>query len=183
MVIKFIVNLRNLLVGVIFFLGTGSVNAQTPDNNIANEELRQKFGEWSQICETSSSKCVIMQFALDVNGNKASRFILEAIKSDTQETQASAVITIFVPFETGIPLIPEGINLLIDQKKPFRESFLFCDKIGCTCQFGITSQGLDLMESGANLNLQFIDIRNTNQVFSMDLDLTRFAEAYDAVKN
>ena len=133
-----------------------------------------------QICEKLKSKCVGVQFALNVEGNKAARFIIERIK-DNADTVADALITIFVPFESSIPILPNGITFVVDTSEPFTEQFLFCDQLGCTSQFGLTKQGIDLLVKGANLSMVMIDIRNPNNKFIVDIDLENFETLYNNI--
>ena len=48
------------------------------------------------------------------------------------ETVADSLITIFVPYEANVPILPNGITLAVDSAEPFTEQFLFCDQLGCT---------------------------------------------------
>ncbi len=166
-----------------YYLLNIPVFSQTDKNNNllnSNEEIRAEYGNWLQICEKVKSKCVGVQFALNVEGNRAARFIIEKIK-DNADTVADSLITIFVPFESSIPILPNGITFVVDTNEPFTEQFLFCDQIGCTSQFGLTKQGIDLLIKGANLSMVMIDIRNPNNKFIVDIDLENFETLYDNI--
>ena len=96
---------------------------------------------------------------------------------------ADSLITIFVPFESIIPILPNGIKLVVDNNDPFSEQFLFCDQLGCTSQFGLTKQGIDLFLAGANLSIFMIDIRDPNNKFIVDIDLEDFQTIYNNLIN
>ena len=148
----------------------------------SNEEIRAEYGNWLQICEKVKSKCVGVQFALNVEGNRAARFIIERIKENA-DTVAVSLITVFVPFESNIPILPNGITFIVDTKEPFTEQFLFCDQLGCTSQFGLTKQGIDLLMEGANLSMVIIDIRDPNNKFIVDIDLENFETLYNNINS
>ena len=155
------------------------------DNNnsdilISNEEIKAEYGNWLQICEKEKNQCVGVQFALDVEGERAARFIIERIIQST-ETVADSLITIFVPYEATVPILPNGITLAVDSAEPFTEQFLFCDQLGCTSQFGLTKQGIELFMAGANLAIYMIDIRNPNNKFMVDVDLENFDKIYESI--
>ena len=155
------------------------------DNNnsdilISNEEIKAEYGNWLQICEKEKNQCVGVQFALDVEGERAARFIIERIIQST-ETVADSLITIFVPYEANVPILPNGITLAVDSAEPFTEQFLFCDQLGCTSQFGLTKQGIELFMAGANLAIYMIDIRNPNNKFMVDVDLENFDKIYESI--
>ena len=143
-----------------------------------NEEIRGEFGNWLQVCEKGSNHCVAVQFALDMQGNKAARFVLERL-SQIPESPANAIITVFIPFESSIPVLPSGLSFAIDSNDPFTEQFLFCDQLGCTSQFGITDVGIDLLKKGANLTIELTDMRRPDSRYIVDLDLDQFTSIYD----
>ena len=156
---------------LIYFLSNPIFSQNNDNSNIlnSNEEIKAEYGNWLQICENEKNQCVGVQFALDVQGEKAARFIIERINQNT-ETVADSLITIFVPYEANVPILPNGITLAVDSAEPFTEQFLFCDQLGCTSQFGLTKQGIELFMTGANLAIYMIDIRNPNNKFIVDVD-------------
>ena len=143
-----------------------------------NEEIRGEFGNWLQICVKDTPQCVAVQFALDIQGNRAGRFVLERLPSNT-ESAADSVITFFIPFEASIPILPNGLSFTIDSNAPFTEQFLFCDQLGCTSQFGMTAEGMGMIREGANITIQIIDIRDPDSRYIMDLDLDQFMDIYE----
>ena len=145
-----------------------------------NEEIRGEFGNWLQICVKDTPQCVAVQFALDIQGNRAGRFVLERLPLNT-ESAADSVITFFIPFEASIPILPNGLSFTIDSNAPFTEQFLFCDQLGCTSQFGMTSEGMLLLREGANITIQIIDVRYPDSRYIMDLDLDQFMDIYQKV--
>ena len=173
----------NLVFFLLFYFFKTLVFPQTEENtNLlnSNEEIRAEYGNWLQVCQKGNSKCVGVQFALTVEGKRAARFIIERLKEDADKF-ADSLITIFVPFESIIPILPNGIKLAVDNKEPFSEQFLFCDQLGCTSQFGLTKQGIDLFLAGANLTMFMVDIRDPNNKFIVDLDLEDFKTIYSNV--
>ena len=167
---------------LIYFLSY-PIFSQDNDNSdilISNEEIKAEYGNWLQICEKEKNQCVGVQFALDVEGERAARFIIERIIQST-ETVADSLITIFVPYEANVPILPNGITLAVDSAEPFTEQFLFCDQLGCTSQFGLTKQGIELFMAGANLAIYMIDIRNPNNKFMVDVDLENFDKIYESI--
>ncbi|MDG2355085.1 MAG: invasion associated locus B family protein [Paracoccaceae bacterium] len=147
----------------------------------STEEIRKEFGNWLQVCERDVDHCVAVQFALDVQGRKAARFILDRLTS-TAENPADSLITFFIPFESSVPLLLSGVSFAVDSNEPFTEQFLYCDQLGCTAQFGMTDKGIDLLKQGANLTIQIIDIREPNSRYIVDLDLDKFVQIYEELK-
>ena len=160
-----------------------AVAQDQPSNSPANldEEIRQEFGNWLQVCKKDTDHCVAVQFALDVQGRKAARFVLEKLVNST-ENPADSLITVFIPFESSVPLLLSGLSFTVDSNEPFAEQFLFCDQLGCTSQFGITDKGVDLLKQGANLTIQMIDVRDPNSSYIVDLDLDQFVRIYEELK-
>ena len=182
-VYKKIWNINFFLVFFLLYFLSYPIFSQNDDNsNIlnSNEEIKAEFGNWLQICENEKNQCVGVQFALDVQGERAARFIIERINQNT-ETVADSLITIFVPYEANVPILPNGITLAVDNAEPFTEQFLFCDQLGCTSQFGLTKQGIELFMNGANLSIYMIDIRNPNNKFIVDVDLENFDKIYESI--
>ena len=178
------IKILNLFI-VFFLIYFLSYPIFSQDNNnsdvlISNEEIKAEYGNWLQICEKEKNQCVGVQFALDVEGERAARFIIERIIQST-ETVADSLITIFVPYEATVPILPNGITLAVDSAEPFTEQFLFCDQLGCTSQFGLTKQGIELFMAGANLAIYMIDIRNPNNKFMVDVDLENFDKIYESI--
>ena len=178
------IKILNLFI-VFFLIYFLSYPIFSQDNNnsdvlISNEEIKAEYGNWLQICEIEKNQCVGVQFALDVEGERAARFIIERIIQST-ETVADSLITIFVPYEANVPILPNGITLAVDSAEPFTEQFLFCDQLGCTSQFGLTKQGIELFMAGANLAIYMIDIRNPNNKFMVDVDLENFDKIYESI--
>ena len=143
-----------------------------------NEEIRGEFGNWLQICVKDTPQCVAVQFALDIQGNRAGRFVLERL-SPNADSAADSVVTFFIPFEASIPILPNGLSFTIDSNAPFTEQFLFCDQLGCTSQFGMTAAGMGMLREGANITIQIIDIRDPDSRYIMDLDLDQFMDIYE----
>lgn len=167
----------------LFFIINGFAHSQgNGDTNSLdyNEEIRAEYGNWLQICEKEKNQCVGVQFALNVDGKRAARFIIERIIGDSNSI-ADSLITLFVPYESNVPILPNGITLIVDNEEPFKEQFLFCDQLGCTSQFGLTKQGIDLFLSGANLSMFMVDVRNPNNKFIVDIDLENFDKIYESL--
>ena len=171
-----------LLLFLIYFFSHPifSQNNNNSDILTSNEEIMAEYGNWLQICENEKNQCVGVQFALDVQGERAARFIIERINQNS-ETVADSLITIFIPYDSIVPILPNGITLAVDSAEPFTEQFLFCDQLGCTSQFGLTKQGIELFMTGANLAIYMIDIRNPNNKFIVDVDLENFNKIYDSI--
>ncbi len=161
-------------------LATAQEQLQDLSTN-SNEEIRKEFGNWLQVCKKDVDHCVAVQFALDVQGRKAARFILERL-INTAENPADSLITFFIPFESSVPLLLGGLSFAVDSNEPFTEQFLYCDQLGCTSQFGMTDKGIDLLKQGANLTIQIIDIREPNSIYIVDLDLDQFVRIYEELK-
>ena len=65
-----------------FFFNNSLVFPQTEQNiNLvnSNEEIRAEYGNWLQVCQKGNNKCVGVQFALNVDGDRAARFIIERL--------------------------------------------------------------------------------------------------------
>ena len=88
-----------------------------------------------------------------------------------KKTKIKAVGTLLIPYETAIPHLLSGVILKLDQQKPVKEQFLFCDKSGCSVRYNFTAAGLDQIQSGSNILIKFKDIREINTIKTMDISL------------
>ena len=60
---------------VLYILSNFFTSNDNSDILSSNEEIKAEFGNWLQICENEKNQCVGVQFALDVQGERAARFI------------------------------------------------------------------------------------------------------------
>ena len=91
--LKFIF-LLNLVFCISFYFLKTPVFPQTEENTNhlnSNEEIRAEYGNWLQVCQKENSKCVGVQFALNVDGNRAARFIIDRLKEDTDNVADSLI--------------------------------------------------------------------------------------------
>ena len=144
------------------------------------KKLRQNLEIGYKFVKMKKINVLAYNLLLMFKVKEAARFIIERINQNT-ETVADSLITIFVPYEANVPILPNGITLAVDTAEPFTEQFLFCDQLGCTSQFGLTKQGIELFMTGANLAIYMIDIRNPNNKFIVDVDLENFDKIYDSI--
>ena len=175
--------LNRLIVVLIYLIICNPLVSQTENinNNLnTNEEVRAEFGNWLQVCERNKNKCVAVQFALNVEGNRAARFVLERL-NEGDINKVDSIITFFIPFSSNIPILQNGLTLLVDSNETFTEQFLFCDQLGCTSQFGLTKEGVKLFMNGANLTLSMVDVRTPNKKYIVDIDLENFKTIYTEI--
>ena len=86
-------------------------------------------------------------------------------------TAIKAFGTLLIPYETAIPHLVSGIIMKLDQQKPIKEQFYFCDKNGCNVRYQFTADGLNLIKSGSNILIKFKDVRDLKTIKTMDISL------------
>ena len=157
---KLIIKINALL----FIIMAVSAKAENFD-----ETIQATFDDWLKVCNVKDQNCVGVTFAQNVSGKKVGRFVLDIFPQ--KKTKIKAVGTLLIPYETAIPHLLSGVILKLDQQKPIKEQFLFCDKSGCSVRYNFTAAGLDQIQSGSNILIKFKDIREINTIKTMDISL------------
>ena len=168
---KLIVKLQILLL----IITTMNANAQN-----SRESIEATYDDWLKVCNTIDKNCVGVTFSEDESGKRVGRFVIDLVK--TIKPQIKAVGTLLIPYETAIPHLMSGIVIQVDQQKPIKENFFFCDKNGCTAQFQFSTSGLDLIKSGSNILVKFKDVRTLNVDKTMDISLNGIKPLLNSIK-
>lgn len=135
----------------------------------SNEIVEATFNDWLKVCNTTDQNCVGVAFSENETGKKVGRFVLDLVAME--QPRIKALGTLFIPYETAIPHLLTGVIMKLDQQKPIKEQFFFCDKNGCNVRFQFTDSGLNLIKSGSNILIKFKDARKLHTIKTMDISL------------
>ena len=147
-----------------FFILTLSATSKPSD-----EKIEATFDDWLKVCTRSAQNCVGVTFAENESGKRVARFVLDL--TQTEGSAIKAFGTLLIPYETAIPHLLSGIIMKLDQQKPIKEQFYFCDKNGCNVRYQFTADGLNLIKSGSNILIKFKDVRELKTIKTMDISL------------
>lgn len=171
LILKSILKLQTILILILPSL----LSAADP-----KEIIEGTFNDWLKICNLTDQKCVGVTFAENVSGKRVGRFVLDLVKVDKPEVKA--IGTLLIPYETAIPHLLSGIIMQLDQNKPLKERFFFCDKTGCNVRYQFTKSGLDSIKSGSNILIKYKDVRKLNIIRTMDISLNGVKPLLQAIK-
>ncbi|MFQ5622982.1 MAG: invasion associated locus B family protein [Paracoccaceae bacterium] len=146
-----------------------------PVNPVEQMEIEQ-FGDWAKRCVTGTEECVINQLARDTNGNPVAEInILQLAEGG----DARAGVTVITPLGT---LLTSGIRIQVDGGRALQYPFGWCEQRGCISRFGLTQDSVNSLKNGAVATLTLFAVANPKKPVSLDISLTGFTAAYDALK-
>jgi invasion protein IalB len=134
-----------------------------------DEIIEATFDDWLKVCTRSAQNCVGVTFAENESGKRVARFVLDL--APTGRAEIKALGTLLIPYETAIPHLLSGMIMKLDQQKPIKEQFYFCDKNGCNVRYQFTVEGLNLIKLGSNILIKFKDVRDLKTIKTMDISL------------
>ncbi|WP_224825202.1 invasion associated locus B family protein [Cognatishimia sp. MH4019] len=131
------------------------------------------FQDWRLICADQADEDIAGSCQIVPSGDPQ-EVVLFSISADPEGAGAYGVITAPV----GIYLIP-GVQLRVDQRRPFKALYEVCDQTGCHAGFKVSGALLKAFQQGLNLRLRVWteDAKGTEFNFS----LRGFSAAYQAL--
>ncbi len=160
------------------------ITALLPFTSFAQEFLIKEpdssakvFKDWANQCETDpnlkqeicyTSQTIVVKDKDAELVNIAVGHIPEAKKP---------ILRITTPLGT---LLPEGMSVKIDAGEVSRLPFVFCSRVGCHVEVGITDKFLDAIKKGNKIKLTFLDLGGRS--FEVPISLSGFTKAYNSLK-
>ncbi len=77
-------------------------------------------------------------------------------------------------------LLPEGMQIQVDDGEKSRLPYVFCNRIGCHIEVGVTEKFLTAIKKGNKLNIKFLDLGGRE--FNVPVSLSGFTKAYNALQ-
>jgi invasion protein IalB len=139
------------------------------------EIVRETHGEWEVRCTPEETDCFLYQLALDDQENPVAEFSLLKLPAGSDAVAGATVVT---PLGT---LLPEGIVIQIDGGEQRQYPFAWCSQVGCFARFGLTGETINAMKRGRGANVRLVSVAAPEQPVSLDLSLSGFTAAYDAL--
>ncbi len=136
------------------------------------------FKDWANQCETDPNLkkeiCYTSQ-TIVVKGKDAE--LLNIAVGHVPEAE-KPILRITTPLGT---LLPEGMKVQIDAGEVSRLPFVFCSRIGCHIEVGITDKFLDAIKKGNKIKLTFLDLGGRS--FEVPVSLSGFTKAYNSLQS
>ena len=77
-------------------------------------------------------------------------------------------------------LLPEGMQIQVDDGEESRLPYVFCNRIGCHIEVGVTEKFLAAIKKGNKLNIKFLDLGGRE--FTVPVSLSGFTKAYNSLE-
>lgn len=155
-----------------------AITAQAQDFLIKEPNSAAKvFKDWANQCEKDPNQekeiCYTSQ-TIVVKGKDAELLNI-AVGHIPQADKP--ILRITTPLGT---LLPEGMSLQIDAGESSKLPFVFCSRIGCHIEVGVTDKFLAAIKAGNKINLKFLDLGG--RTFEVPVSLSGFTKAYSSLK-
>lgn len=165
---KLIIALLLLLPGVIF---AQEYLIKEPDSKA------KTYNSWANQCETEPNTerkiCYSSQTILIKEKDVEILYIAIGHIPDSDKP----LLRMTTPLGT---LLPEGMLLKVDDGEESRLPYVFCNRIGCHIEVGVTEKFLTAIKKGNKLNIRFLDLGGRE--FNVPVSLSGFTKAYDALE-
>ncbi|MDA7424370.1 invasion associated locus B family protein [Thalassococcus lentus] len=144
--------------------------------------IKETFGDWALQClrvpeGQGEDVCQMYQLLKDANGAsvaEASIFKLE------NGGRAVAGGTFVVPLET---LLTAKLSVSVDGSKARTYDYSFCAAIGCYARVGFIAEDINRFKAGAVAKVTLVPALAPDQKVTVDMSLTGFTAAFDAVSS
>jgi len=141
---------------------------------------RESFDAWELRCvrapEGEKEPCKLYQLLKDKDGNGVAEINMFKLPK-TQKFAAGALV--ITPLET---MLTEQLTITVDggPKKRFR--FTWCAADGCYSRIGFSGADVASFKRGAGASVTIVPMVAPDQKVKLDLSLTGFTKAYDALE-
>lgn len=131
----------------------------------------EAFEDWRVLCQSTENRtlCQMLQSA-SVTEEGTEAFLL-SISRDHTENGSSAIVTVPV----GVYLA-HGVEIRVDQRRPFKVLFEVCDRSGCHAGFKLSGTALAAFKQGLDARVRVWTSRS--QAVEFPVSLRGFSAAY-----
>ncbi|MEO0991712.1 MAG: invasion associated locus B family protein, partial [Pseudomonadota bacterium] len=140
--------------------------------------LGDTFQDWTLRCvkqESGKDPCQMNQLLKDNSGGSVAEINIFSLAPGGAAVAGATVIT---PLGT---LLTEQITLQVDDREAKRYPFTFCSQQGCLARIGLTASDINAMQKGAAATVRIVAIQAPDQNVILNVSLSGFTAAYDAV--
>lgn len=153
--------------------------AQDPKDVPGTEFVAEEHGDWKIIC-TSKGKdvepnCRLYQLLKDEAGAAVAELGIIALAKDSQ---AAAGVNFVTPLGT---LLTAQASMRVDAGQTKRYPFSWCEQAGCITRFGLTNSELDNLKKGSKAVMTITAVASPKAPISLNVSLTGFTAAWDAL--
>jgi invasion protein IalB len=157
----------------------GGEPIQTRESAAPGQTYRaSEHGDWEVRCvrtEAETDPCQMYQLMTDENGNAVAEVTLFKLPAGQQAVAGATFIT---PLET---LLTAQLTYAIDDRPAKRYPFTWCAVNGCYARVGFTAEEIEAMQRGMKGIVMVVPVQAPDQRVTVDLSLTGFTAAYDAI--
>lgn len=142
----------------------------TPDQPTPSTQM-EAFEDWRVLCQSEEGRtiCQMLQSA-SVAEDGTEAFLL-SISPDQDGGTSSAVVTVPI----GVYLA-HGIEIRVDQRRPFKVLYEVCDRSGCHAGFKLSGAALSAFKQGLNAKVRVWT--SQSQAVEFPFSLRGFSAAY-----
>lgn len=131
----------------------------------------QTFSDWRVLCQPTEEEAVCQMLqSVSAEENGLPVFLL-SVSDDEDTDQSYAVMTVPV----GVYLAP-GIELHVDNRRPFKVLYEVCDQLGCHAGFRMDGDVLSAFRKGLIVNARVWTARD--KAVEFPISLRGFTAAY-----
>ena len=139
---------------------------------------KETFGDWTLRCVKTSrpiDPCQLFQLMYNLDGTPVAEFNLNVIETNGAVMVGANVIT---PLET---LLTAQLTIRVDQNSAKVYPFVFCLKMGCVAQVGLTKADLESYSTGSQATITMVPAGAPDQYESLTLSLAGFKAGQKAL--
>ena len=153
------------------------------EDDEANAEVGRPYtkevvGAWEMRCiktEEGEDPCQMYQLMDDGQGNPVAEFSLFRLP---EGGKAVAGATVVVPLETALP---QQLTVSVDNGKPRRYPYAFCNPVGCYVRLGLTDADVAAFKRGKAATITIVPALAPDQRVELALSLDGFTASFDKV--
>ena len=155
--------------------------ATDPEDQIGAEYIREEHGAWQIICvraeEGKTENCRMYQLLKDDTGSAVAEISILKLEN---ASQAAAGVNFITPLGT---LLTAQASMRVDAGKVKRYPYSWCEKLGCITRFGLTNAELNNLKKGNKAVMSITAAAAPKAPLSLDLSLTGFTAAWNALNS
>lgn len=152
---------------------------KTAEEAAVDETYGRTEGDWNVICQKTLSgedPCLMAQLLRDEAGNPVINVEVSRLKV---EGGPDAMMIINTPVGT---ILPEGVSVTIDNGKPAKLPFFYCDGQVCVTRVNLRDADAAAFKRGNLAKVRIVPVTNPNEPVTVNMSLKGFTAAYDALQ-
>lgn len=167
--------------GALLLLGTLALGAAPAlaQATAPQETVKDTIGAWQIRCVQDGKVCVMAQAGKGKEGNDVIEIRIRRLSGvkAPDGTEVAAAIQVAAPL--GV-LLPAGLRMQVDEKKPRGAPFEVCGPSGCVVRQPMTKDFLDELRNGKEAKVTILAVPQTEVV--VPISLSGFTKAYNSLE-